>query len=112
MPTPQVPPATAPPLTPEQLASLQQVGDAYRVLRRTATAAAFSGITALTLGVGSMSCVAISPDAMGILATAVLMTVGIVELAGRQRLLAGRPDALKWLALNQLAFLAAITLYC
>lgn len=106
------PAAAAAPLTSEQLESLQRVGAAYRVVRRAANIAAFSGITELVLGVGAAGCLALSPDVAGVIATAVLLAVGIVELVGRHRLLRGSADALRILSLNQLAFLAAIAIYC
>jgi len=42
----------------------------------------------------------------------VLLAVGTIELVGRQRLLRGEPNALRILCFNQLAFLAAIAIYC
>ena len=88
------------------------MGESYRVLRRTANVAAFSGITGLVLGVGAVGCLALSPDVAGVIASLVLLAVGTVELVGRQRLLRGEPNAIRMLAFNQLAFLGAIVIYC
>ena len=100
------------PLTPEQLQYLQAAGNSYRIIRKTAGVALFSGVTSLILGIGSVGCLGISHDSLGIFATLVLLTVGVVELVGRQRLLNGNPRALRLLAFNQLGFLAAIAIYC
>jgi hypothetical protein len=113
------PPAIPPPLphahvalTPEQLARLQTIGSAYRALRRAANVAAFSGITTLSLGILSVSCLAFDATLGAITATVALCTFGITELIGRQRLLKGAADSLRILAWNQLAFFAAVAIYC
>jgi hypothetical protein len=98
--------------TPQQLVDLQDVGDSYRAIRKTAAVANFSGITTVTLAVATAAFTAFSPDALGIFATLVLGAVGIVEILGRKKLLNGDENATKVLALNQLGFLAAIVIYC
>ena len=100
------------PLSNEQLQSLQYAAGDYRQLKRCSTIAKWSGITTLTLGVLGIGCLAFGIDAKGLLAVAVMITVGIVELVGSQRILKADEGAPKLLALNQLAFIAAISIYC
>jgi hypothetical protein len=82
------------------------------MIRKTANVANFSGITSLILGIGALGCLGMSRDVPGVIAVVVLFAVGVTELVGRQRLLAGQTNALRILAFNQIAFLAAIGLYC
>ena len=120
LPTAQIPLAyvAPPPLpqqgapSPEQIANLQQTGDSYRVISKTAAVANFSGITTLIIALGSASFTAFDPGIAGVLATVILAAVGTVELVGRKKLLRGDASATRILAFNQLAFLAAIIIYC
>ncbi len=112
LPIPVQPISTQPGLTPEQLGELQAVGESYRVIRRTAAVARFSGVTSIVLGVGGLACLGFGVQLSGILAVVVLLTVGFIELTGRQWLLNGKSNALRVLAFNQLGFLAAIAIYC
>jgi hypothetical protein len=64
------------------------------------------------LGIMGIGCLAFGVDAKGILAVVVMITIGVVELVGRQRILRGDVGAPKLLAMNQLAFIAAISIYC
>ena len=98
--------------SPQQIANLQQTGDSYRAIRKTAAVANFSGITTLIIAIGSASFIAFDPGVVGILATVILAAVGTVELLGRKKLLRADDNATRILALNQLFFLAAITVYC
>lgn len=91
---------------------LQQVGTSYRALRRAGAAANFSGITTLILGLASLSCTIFDPSALGILASIALLAFGAIELLGRQQLLAGGENSLRILMWNQLAFFAAVAIYC
>jgi hypothetical protein len=99
-------------LTPEQLARLRSIGTAYRALRRAANVAAFSGITTLALGVLSGSCLMLDASLGAVAITLALCAFGAIEMIGRQRLLKGQGDSLRILAWNQLAFFAAVTIYC
>jgi hypothetical protein len=74
--------------------------------------AAFSGITTLAIGILSASCLALEPTLGAIAITVALCAFGVIELVGRQRLLKGAADALRILAWNQLAFFAAVAIYC
>jgi len=100
------------PLSVDQLTSLQQAADAYRQLRKCASVANFSGITTLVLGILGIGCLAFGVNVQGVLAVVVMITIGVVELVGRQRILRGDEGAPKLLAMNQLAFIAAISIYC
>jgi len=102
---------TGTPLTAEQLNSLERAAGAYRELRRCAFWAACSGISTLAIGVLSLGCLSFGL-ATGLVAVVVLLSVGTIELIGRQKLLNADPKAPKLLAYNQLAFIAAITIYC
>jgi hypothetical protein len=68
--------------------------------------------TTLALGILSASCLAVDATFGGIVVTVALCGFGIIELIGRQRLLKGGADSLRILAWNQLAFFAAVTIYC
>ena len=108
-------PVTAPahvPLTPEQLDRLKQVGAAYRALRRSAAVAAFSGMTTLAIGTLSLTCLFLDPGLVGFAVAFALCGFGAIELIGRQRLLQGTEDSLRILTWNQLAFFAAVAIYC
>ena len=96
----------------EQIAYLQQTGESYRAIRKVAAVASFSGITTLIIALASASFTAFDPGVGGIVAVVVLAAVGTVELIGRHKLLRGDANATRILALNQLGFLAAITVYC
>jgi hypothetical protein len=74
--------------------------------------AAFSGITTLAIGIFSASCLAFGASLGDLAITVALCTFGAIELIGRQRLLKGAADALRILTWNQLAFFAAIAIYC
>ena len=108
----EAPAAAAAPLSAEHMDSLQQAADAYRQIRKCAAVANFSGITTLVLGVLGIGCLAFGVNAQGVLAVVVMIAIGAVELVGRQRILRGDEGAPKLLAMNQLAFIAAITIYC
>lgn len=107
---PPLPQQAAP--SPQQVAALQQTGESYRAIRKTAAVANFSGITTLVIAVGSAAFTAVDPGLVSGLITAILAAVGTVELIGRRKLLRGGANATRMLALNQLAFLAAIIVYC
>lgn len=96
----------------QQIKELEELGTSYRPLRKAAAVANFSGISTLIIAIASASCAVFSPDWIGILVTIALFAVGGVELIGRGKLLKGERNALKILAWNQVAFFAAIALYC
>ena len=98
--------------SPEQVANLQEIGESYRRIRKTGAVASFSGITTLVIAIASASFTAFDPGVMSVLATMILGAVGTVELVGRRKLLRADENATRLLAVNQLAFLTAITLYC
>jgi hypothetical protein len=81
-------------------------------LRRAANVAAFSAITTLSLGLLSGSCLLVDVSLVAVAITLALCAFGMIELIGRQRLLKGAADALRILAWNQIAFFAAVAIYC
>ena len=98
--------------TPDQMVQLQQIAKLHRRVRRTAGIAVGSAATTLVIAFGTALFTAFSPDLTGIIASIVLLGIGIIEYIGARRLRAGDPRAATLLMRNQLLFLAMIALYC
>ncbi len=102
-------PSTSP-LTPEQQQQFVKASGAAAKLTRASRMASFNGGSMLVL---AFLCAPFAlMDMTNALVAAVLAVLGGIELRGRTRLQRLDPGAGPMLALNQLALLSAILIYC
>ena len=98
------------PLTPEQQQQFVKASGAAAKLTRASRMTAFNGGSMLVL---AFLCAPFAlMDITNALVAAVLAVLGSIELRGRTRLQRLDPGAGRMLALNQLALLSAILIYC
>jgi hypothetical protein len=100
-----------PPVTPDDIPrQLAAATAAWSKLRRAASYASFDAWTLAILGVLSLVCGAYS-SALGLLISAALLIVAVVEFQSVRRLRRLDPRSLVHLAYNQLALAAALIVY-
>jgi hypothetical protein len=100
------------PLNEEQFTLVRETARAFKPIKRASRVARGSSLTTLCIGVLSVPLVVLWPSIVGVVVVLGLGAVGIVEFLGYRKLLRAEPAAAKLLALNQLAFLGLITVYC
>lgn len=111
-PTPSPSTATTTPLSDEHRRLLIDGAAALRPLRSAASVARGSGATTLIIAAAGLPISLATLDVLGILVCAVLIAIGVIELRGGKAFLQAVPGTHLRLAINQLALLAAITVYC
>jgi hypothetical protein len=104
--------AGASPLTEAQSVEVREAIGRRKAIKRAARTALGSSITTLGIGILSLPFVLFWPSASAIFVVAGILVVGAVEFVGHQRISRADPSAPRLLALNQLAFLGVITVYC
>ncbi len=109
---PPPPPDAASPLDDAQYALIRKAASDRKTVRTAARTALASAVVTLSLGVLTVPFALIWPSWQSLLTAAVLCTVGIVELIGQRKMRQAKPSAARLLGANQLAFLAAIVIYC
>ena len=102
----------APPLEEAHFAAIRQAVVDRRAIRRACRTALSSSVVTLLIGASSLPFVVIWPSLSGLFIVAGICTIGIMEFLGYQRLRRADPAAARSLALNQLAFLGLIIIYC
>jgi hypothetical protein len=108
-----LPPATlASPLSDAHFALLARAAAYRRPLTRAARIAASSATFTLVIAATAVPFAVWSLSISGLLVAGALAAVGIIELTGGRRIRRADPGAPKLLALNQIAFLGLIVLYC
>ena len=110
VPAPPLPRAT--PAEPFEQTEMGRAHKAYGPIRSAARTASVSSTTTIFIAICSALAVAFSPDWPGIVMTAGLLSIGVVERIGSRQLRHARPGAIRLLMRNQLAFAGLICLYC
>jgi hypothetical protein len=105
-------PAAASPLDESQFALVQEAARTYKPIKKAARTALGSAITTLVIGAVAVPFSLVWPSFSGIFITVGVCAVGVVEFLGYQKLVKADPSAARFLAMNQLAFLGLITIYC
>jgi hypothetical protein len=108
-------PAAPPPASPldeSQFALVQEAARIYKPIKKAAWIALGSAITTLMIGAVAVPFSLVWPSFSGILITVGLCAVGVVEFLGHRKLVQADPSAARFLAMNQLAFLGLIVIYC
>jgi len=110
-PSPAEPTATSP-LSEADFAAIRQAVLDRQAVRRACHTARSSAITTFVIGLLAAPFVVLWPSAIGAFAVVGICTIGVLEFLGYRRLQKADPGAARALAINQLAFLGVITLYC
>ncbi|MCX5683569.1 MAG: hypothetical protein NT049_07795 [Planctomycetota bacterium] len=110
-PLPAAPPQASP-LDESQFALVQEAARTYKPIKKAARIALGSAITTLMIGAVALPFSLFWPSFAGIFVTVGVCAVGVVEFLGYRKLVQADPSAARFLALNQLAFLGLITIYC
>lgn len=100
------------PLTQEQHAALRKGAAAHRVIRRAATTAYFSAGSTLIVAILAVPFLVLFRDWVGGVAAMLVVGVGIVEYLGHRRFKRADRSACAMLAMNQLALLGIVGVYC
>jgi hypothetical protein len=116
-PAPSAPPpaasaAPASPLTEAHFAMVSAAARSRKGVKRAAGTAFSSAVVTLGIGALTIPVAVLSLSASGLVMGVAICGIGAVEYIGYQRMRKADPAAAKILALNQLAFLGLITLYC
>ena len=98
------------PLSPEQTRQIVAADRALAKLASAARVASFNGITLAGCAVLCLPFAVVSP--VSLIVAVALGAAAYVELKGRDRLRALDPEAARMLALNQLAVLLGVYVYC
>lgn len=106
------PAASAPPVSEEQRRALVAGAAAMRPLRQAASVARGSGATTCVIAAAGFPISLVGLSVPGMLVCAALIAIGVYEMRGAKGFLNASPGIHLRLALNQLALLACITLYC
>lgn len=112
LPVPPPQAASTSPLEESDFERIREAVKAHKAVRRATRTALSSASVTLVIAFAAMPFTLIWPSVSGLLVLAGISAVGIVEFLGYQRMRRADPSAPKMLALNQLAFLGVITLYC
>ena len=100
------------PLTEADFLAVRVAEQQHRAIKRAARIAAFSAVSTLGFAAIGVLITIFDFSLWSLIITVGLAVIGSVEFRGHQRLLRAEPAACRTLALNQLAFLALITVYC
>ena len=111
-PLPTGAPPVRSPLSEADDAVLRAASMGRRAVRRAAWVARSSAVTELGIAVLAVAFTICMFSWTNLLIAAALSVIGLVELAGYHRTRRGEPSAAVMLALNQLALLAVIVVYC
>jgi len=102
----------ASPLSESDFLLLRQVVAARRPVRQAARVAHISAVTILAVGVLSLPCLLWVPGWLNMGIVFGICVIGLLEYSGAARMRQGVPEAAGMLALNQLALLGLIVIYC
>jgi hypothetical protein len=100
------------PLDEAQYALVQEAAGLYRPIKRAARTALGSAIVTLVIGATAAPLLLVWPSLAGAFITVGLGVIGVVEFLGSRKMRQADPAAARQLALNQVAFLGLIVLYC
>lgn len=109
-PLPLSPPAA--PLDESQYQQIRGAAVARRVVRSAGRTARLSGIVTVSIAGLSLLTTAVSFNLVGLVLSAGIVVIGIVEFLGSRRFRRGEAAAARALGINQLAFLGLIAAYC
>jgi hypothetical protein len=102
----------ASPLGEADYAAVRQAVVDRRAVQRACHTALSSAIVTLLIGASSFPFVLLWPSASSLFIVAGISAIGVMEFLGYRRLRKADPAAPKALAVNQLAFLGLIVVYC
>ncbi len=95
----------------DQQAELHRAAELYRPLAKAAKRAHSNGMGMAVLGGLSLALTVLLVDPVGIVLSAVVTSVGVIEVRQGRRLAAAEPDAPTWLSRNELVLGATLALY-
>ena len=97
---------------PHEVAVIEEAANAYRPVKRAARSPFRRGSRTLVIGAAAALFTLVWPSFASAYITVGVLAVGTVEFMGSRKLRQADPKAPRRLALNQLAFLGLITVYC
>jgi hypothetical protein len=111
LPTPP-PPGQTEPLGEADFLLIRQAAGRRKAIGSAARTALVSAVVTLSIGFPSLPLACLWPSWDGILISAGICVVGIVEYKGYRRMRRGEASAARFLGRNQLAFLGLLLFYC